>query len=843
MEVDGLSGQTHANSFFGNLPYHELSPRSNQVIGKNIHVNGHRATSTNPSTVSDSFDIIGADMKELIEAMTALERLGVEKSEIAVPKVVVIGDQSAGKSSLIEAMSEIQVPRNAGTCTRCPLQITVAPDSEPWRCTVTLVYKYAWYDIEDPYPSDKAQQPFHPWTESDTSTTHFATLTNKDDLKDVLERAQIAILHPSQNPTKYLKGRKPVKTEVEFSPNYISLQIQGPNLPNLSFYDLPGIINQTEHGDKEYLVDIVRNLAKEYISDDSCLVLLACSMESDIHTSSAGSIVHSLKANDRCIGVLTKPDRLPSGDPVDIWRDILSGRKFKRGHGYYVTKQPAQTELALGHTEARTLEDEFFASAEPWCSTFADFKHLFGTKHLQQALSRKLASQIMRFLPDIEQKVEDRLASIEEELATLPKIPEADAYHIVTECLNSFMNEVNKFVKGKFPDYGFRNTWKAEKQAYREAITDLRPRLSVASQHDAKIHLLAKASPSKPKALHNVISLDDDDNSPEPVAATPTKKRKADDGRVATPASTPSRTARRSTTNSHAVTISLDDVKKVLELFSVSGRPGTFDPEAVDHLILKGLQHWGSPTEQLKIHTRVHLVKALKVALDRAFGKHKDTQLFALVQDIVFTFLDQRLVKHQEISEMFLEHEHHQPSTENHDGLEHARLAMLSEIESYRFTHRARKLLMAEATQAGKTITEEEFELKFNKDQKRLKDVLGADPAQREIDVMAEIRGYYNVASMRFVDNICRSMDVEVFEHLKEKLRAVLDREVLFVDGMHVQERCVLLLAEDPEREKRRGELKIEKSNLLEAKTVLGKLQEKFSTDPIRQVDWDQAMC
>ena len=57
-------------------------------------------------------------MKELIEAMTALERLGVGKSDIPVPKVVVIGDQSSGKSSLIEAMSEIQVPRNAGTCTR-----------------------------------------------------------------------------------------------------------------------------------------------------------------------------------------------------------------------------------------------------------------------------------------------------------------------------------------------------------------------------------------------------------------------------------------------------------------------------------------------------------------------------------------------------------------------------------------------------------------------------------------------------------------------------------------------------------------------------------------------------
>ena len=38
--------------------------------------------------------------------------------DIDLPQIAVIGNQSAGKSSLIEAISGITLPREAGTCTR-----------------------------------------------------------------------------------------------------------------------------------------------------------------------------------------------------------------------------------------------------------------------------------------------------------------------------------------------------------------------------------------------------------------------------------------------------------------------------------------------------------------------------------------------------------------------------------------------------------------------------------------------------------------------------------------------------------------------------------------------------
>jgi ABC-type molybdate transport system ATPase subunit len=38
--------------------------------------------------------------------------------ELDIPAIAVIGWQSAGKSSLIEAISGITLPRSSGTCTR-----------------------------------------------------------------------------------------------------------------------------------------------------------------------------------------------------------------------------------------------------------------------------------------------------------------------------------------------------------------------------------------------------------------------------------------------------------------------------------------------------------------------------------------------------------------------------------------------------------------------------------------------------------------------------------------------------------------------------------------------------
>jgi len=87
--------------------------------------------------------VLGRGVKELVQAVQALRHLGIEDTVLPLPKIVVVGDQSTGKSSLIEGMSEIKVPRSAGTCTRCPLEINLSESADDaWSCKIYLHKKY-----------------------------------------------------------------------------------------------------------------------------------------------------------------------------------------------------------------------------------------------------------------------------------------------------------------------------------------------------------------------------------------------------------------------------------------------------------------------------------------------------------------------------------------------------------------------------------------------------------------------------------------------------------------------------------------------------------------------------
>ena len=58
----------------------------------------------------------------IINCVQDLRDLEIE-SNVQLPKICVVGDQSARRSSLIEAPSKIQGQRAADTCTKCPLEL------------------------------------------------------------------------------------------------------------------------------------------------------------------------------------------------------------------------------------------------------------------------------------------------------------------------------------------------------------------------------------------------------------------------------------------------------------------------------------------------------------------------------------------------------------------------------------------------------------------------------------------------------------------------------------------------------------------------------------------------
>ena len=154
----------------------------------------------------------------------------------------------------------------------------------------------------------------------------------------------------------------------------------------------PPVKSQLQAED-EYLVDLVKNLVKEYIKDESCINILAISMTDDPANSTAFDLVRKVKAEARTVGVLTKPDRIQQSESFEQWIDVLSGRKFRLGFGYHVIKNNPNTEVE--HAIARQEEREFFQGS-PWTTEpeLSQYAARFGTLQLQTALSHRLTAQI-----------------------------------------------------------------------------------------------------------------------------------------------------------------------------------------------------------------------------------------------------------------------------------------------------------------------------------------------------------------------------------------------------------------------------------------------------------------
>ncbi|CAB4268294.1 unnamed protein product [Prunus armeniaca] len=59
--------------------------------------------------------------RPLLDAVDKLRSLMVMEEGIQLPTIVVVGDQSSGKSSVLESLAGISLPREQGICTRVPL--------------------------------------------------------------------------------------------------------------------------------------------------------------------------------------------------------------------------------------------------------------------------------------------------------------------------------------------------------------------------------------------------------------------------------------------------------------------------------------------------------------------------------------------------------------------------------------------------------------------------------------------------------------------------------------------------------------------------------------------------
>lgn len=686
---------------------------------------------TNGAGVTDSIALISHDMKTLVQKIQDLRHLGIEDNKIALPKICVVGDQSTGKSSLIEGMSEIKVPRSAGTCTRCPMEINLSESepNQPWSCRIILSRKYEYH------PSAKLINPnvtsLGPWVEQDQDDELFLVLTRKECVQCAVKGAQLAILNPGRPSSDFLPGGdldNETRSQVKFSPNLVRLDISAPGFPNLSFYDLPGVINQAEFDEESYLVTLVENLVKEYISQDNCIVLLTLPMTDDAMNSSAARIVrHIPGAKSRTLGVLTKPDRVQSGESLDQWIEILGGTKFELGHGYFVVRN--NPDATVSHSRAREEETEFFSS-QPWATLLSPYSDRFGTRKLQTALSALLLEQIQGCLPRVIQQIDEKAERIDAELQTMPDPPSENLPYVLCGKLNLLKERIRRHIEGGSSNFPMQKIWGHIADDFKAAITITRPAVTLISENES---FKAKA-PQEEDSDCEMVSIR--------PSVKPQAKRKTPGDH--TPVDNRAKLRVRSTTNyttAHfnyftgpAKNFTWEEIREINRDSYSTGIPGQTDPKAIEMMNKISVQHWDRPMMVFLNVSHRLLKDTLMQQVQYVFSQYQQTALYRELERIITGYLQELSNEHLRHAKEIYNIERHKPFTKATSTLTQVTKEVLEQFVAARRQARAKLYLRIHYGSAPPDDPKRNAEIKklINNESE-----MGSDEFAQEIQMMA----------------------------------------------------------------------------------------------------------
>lgn len=275
-----------------------------------------------------------------LDLIDKLQDLGIDHEGIDLPRLVVCGDQSSGKSSVLTAITGIPFPRSGGTCTRFVTQIVL-------RHSVTHSSKVVSIEPgKDRSPQDQARlRQFRAQVKSDFS-----------DLPEIVAAASQSIF------AQTLQTARP-----EFSQDILKIEISGRDQQPLEILDTPGLINN----DKRNGADIkeVAAIVTTHIQKRRSIVLVVVGADTDHRRHSILQTIEDIPdCKGRCFGIITKPDA-PVAENLDVYlrlaKNDLPGYKFE--WGWHVLRNSTPTELQNKETrQTRDAREKDFFHKAPW---------------------------------------------------------------------------------------------------------------------------------------------------------------------------------------------------------------------------------------------------------------------------------------------------------------------------------------------------------------------------------------------------------------------------------------------------------------------------------------------
>ncbi|KAF8072076.1 P-loop containing nucleoside triphosphate hydrolase protein [Lyophyllum atratum] len=326
------------------------------------------ATMSSPSDPKVSEDNGNLDAKQnglmhltrkLIEIRSML--LSIDQSDaLKLPSIVVIGSQSSGKSSVLEAIVGHEfLPKGNNMVTRRPIELT-------------LIHTPA-------APGEIVEYGEFPGL-------GLGKITNFADIQRILTDLNLAV---------------PSSDAVSNEP--IDLRIHSPHVPDLTLIDLPGYVQISSLDQPESLKEKIAALCDKYIREPN-IILAVCAADVDLANSPA--LRASRKVDPlglRTIGVITKMDLVPPEQGASI----LAGNRYPLHLGYVGVvakssgKKPKKESTAV---VVQRGENDYFGSHKDVFGSSTSL--MVGTDTLRRRLMEVLESSMASSLHGITNAVQ-----------------------------------------------------------------------------------------------------------------------------------------------------------------------------------------------------------------------------------------------------------------------------------------------------------------------------------------------------------------------------------------------------------------------------------------------------
>lgn len=408
-------------------------------------------------------------MDRLIPVVNRLQevftRCGVAASPICdLPQVVVVGSQSSGKSSVLEAIiGKDFLPRGSGVVTRRPLLIQlvkVAPRG-----------KRAAEDPQDGEDASRSRDEdqgkfvgsvgggalaLSSWIgagdgrKRSTSADSQAPTRPSEKEADFEPVFWVEFLHrPGEKFVSIPKIRDEIQAETDRAagtnkrlvPSALIIKVFSSDVVDLTLIDLPGITKVPVGDQPPDIERLVRAMVNSYIENKHSIILAVHPANADLATSDALQMARVADPQGaRTLGVITKLDLMDSGTNA---LDMLNGRVIPLRRGYIGVVNRSQAALDKEQTIAEARDAErFYFKSNP---VYAPYGDRMGSAFLASTLSGMLMEHIRDTLPEIRVKITSHLSRVQEQLQSLGPVMSDSSDHQAASLLNLLTRYAGEF--------------------------------------------------------------------------------------------------------------------------------------------------------------------------------------------------------------------------------------------------------------------------------------------------------------------------------------------------------------------------------------------------------------